>query len=134
MICCAAIGARMSCTVQNVITSLHWHSPAFFISFSLTIYRAGLIGCLRTSLPSIPSLLFLHLRLCLGLTTGSVLARSKSPSYLEKEKKVSGEIMDAFAIHGLGSRDVASGPCGGIISWLGAPGPAVSDSRELIFK
>lgn len=59
---------------------------------------------------------FLRLRLCLGLTAGSVLARSKSPSYLEKEKKVSGEIMDAFAIHGLGSRDVASGPRGGIIS------------------
>lgn len=59
---------------------------------------------------------FLRLRLCLGLTAGSVLAWSKSPSYLEKEKKVSGEIMDAFAIHGLGSRDVASGPRGGIIS------------------
>lgn len=63
-----------------------------------------------------PVYTFLRLRLCLGLTAGSVLARRKSPSYLEKEKKVSGEIMDAFAIHGLGSRDVASGRRGGIIS------------------
>lgn len=123
-----------SCTVRHVITSFHWHRLAAFSSFFLTIYRVELIWCLCTGRPSIPSSLFLLLRLCLGLTTGSVLARSKSPLYLEKEKKVSGEIMDAFAIHGLGSRDAALGLCGRIISWLGAPGPAVSGSRELIFK
>lgn len=116
MICCAGDGSAhicTSCTVRHVIASSHWRSLALFLSFFLTVYEreAHLMSVHGPSVYTFP-----RLRLCLGLTAGSVLAWSKSPSYLEKEKKVSGEIMDAFAIHGLGSRDAASGPRGGIIS------------------
>lgn len=83
---------------------------------------------------SVYTFLVLNLHLCLGLTAGNALARSKSPSYLVKKKKKS--VRGNYGRYcNLWTRQQRRciWACGRIINCPRAPRAAVPDAMEWVF-